>query len=319
MNPAIAKPQNLTKKRSYSDLLLNTWNILGMVLLLGVIIFFGDLAVLTVLSTHSEKHLIKHSLIDAALLMALISPALYELYYKTIRKRVDALHKSEEDIRALSQKLMQVAEDEQRKLALDLHDELGQTLSAIRMEVESARQQLDSAPPEFTAACTTIQRHLDTMRESIHLIAARLRPSTLDDFGIQTALEGMIHDLQEQYPHITFNLAVRGLKRRPPAQVETVIFRICQEALTNIVKHAKAAKVDIHLISSYPDLILTIRDNGQGFDMHNKLNRAQRGRHLGIVGMRERTISLGGHFMLSSHPEHGTTIRAVFPRLQEEA
>jgi len=189
----------------------------------------------------------------------------------------------------------------------------------MRFEVENMRHTTDATHPEVARSCHVILQHLDTMRTSIHTIAAQLRPSTLDDFGIQAALEGLAHNLQSQFPQTTFNLAIRGLKRRPPPSVETVIYRICQEATTNVIKHAEASKVDIHLTSSYPDLILTVRDNGHGFEMHDKLSRAKSGKNLGITGMRERANSLGGQFMLSSHPEQGTTIRAVFPILQEEA
>jgi len=284
---------------------------LGMVILLGVIIFFSELIVMLLLMTYPVENPLQEAFVDSAVLIVIISPALYILFYLPVRKRVETLITTKREIRALSQKLMQVSEDEQRRIALDLHDEFGQTLSLMKLEVEALGEILHDTSPQLDNCCSSLQQHITEMRTSVHQIAARLRPTLLDDLGIRPALENLVSDFAQSYTSIEFDLIVTGLKVRPHARLETAIYRICQEALTNAIKHAEPSHIDIRLTSSFPELILLIRDNGRGFDSGQHLS-AKQGVHLGLLGMRERATSLGGSFNIHSSPGQGTTLRAVF-------
>ena len=300
--------------RSMPRLLVNTRRVLCLVILLGITVFSGEVLVMLSLIAFPVDNPLVEAVIDSLLLVIIISPALYYLYYRPVMSRVDALTASRRQIRALTQRLMQLSEDEQRRLALDLHDEFGQTLSAMKLEVDSLRSCFESTTPEAAATFDSLHQRINEMRDSVHHIARSLRPSILDDLGIAPALEGLIGEYQRVYPAIVFDLQITGLKARPPSSIETAIYRVCQEAVNNALKHGDPRRIEVRLTASYPDLIVVIQDDGCGFEPE-MLDRegGSSGQHLGILGMRERTESFDGTFTLSSPPGEGGRIRAVFP------
>jgi len=308
-----AELRDMNARQTWAELLKKPRQVLLTVILLGTIIFVGELCVMFLLMAFPVESPLYEAFIDSGVLIILVSPALYTLFYLPVRRRVEALYATKSEIRALSQKLMQISEEEQRRLALDLHDEFAQTLSAMKLEVDALGNSIPSSSPQLQRRCSSLQKRTVEMHDSVRRIVARLRPTLLDDLGIGPALENLINDLEQSYPHVDFDLRVSGVKHRPPINIETALYRICQEGLTNALKHSSPGHVEIRLTSSYPELILQIRDDGCGFDTKKKTSVEISKAHFGLLGMRERATSLGGRFTLSSRPAQGTTLRIVFP------
>ena len=312
----LAREQSTQQPKTLPQFLLNSRRVLCMAVLLGILIFSGEMLVMFFLLAFPLEHPVIEAVVDSALLVALISPALVYLFYRPVLTRVQALSLSKQHIRALTQRLMQSSEDEQRRLALDLHDEFGQTLSAMKLEVDSLRNCFEPSAPELSKTFSSLHKRIDEMRDSVHNIARRLRPSILDDLGISPALEGLVNEYQGLYVKVDFDLMITGLKVRPCSEVETAIYRICQEAINNALKHANPKHIEVRLTASYPELIVQVKDDGCGFEADKDFSSESEGRNLGILGMRERAESYGGRLSVSSRSESGTTVRAVFPEVE---
>lgn len=290
---------------------------LTLVVSMGVILFCGEMVVMGLLMVVPVNSPLLEAAVDSALLVLLVSPALYGFLYRPFRQRIEAQKGTEAEIRLLSSKLLHAAEEEQRKLALDLHDEFGQLISALKIDLEELCKKVQSVDPELAQDCAGPISDVDELHASIRSLVARLRPSLLDDLGIEPALQWLASELRRQNPDIEFGLEMSGLKTRPKQQMENDLFRISQEAISNALMHGNPKKIDLHLIASYPDLILTIRDDGSGFDSENAGYKFDGRVHFGLLSMRERALSLHGRFTIISQPGEGTTIRVVLPQKGE--
>jgi signal transduction histidine kinase len=211
-----------------------------------------------------------------------------------------ALELSERIGRKAVQSLLEGQELERKRLARELHDETGQALASILLGLKSLEQQVG---PEPVAA---IRELVGTALDNVRRLTVELRPPALDDFGLQAALERLTSIVGER-SGIDIQLSVRSGVALPPDH-ETAIYRIVQEALTNIVKHAKASSVSIIVMPSGETVRLVVEDDGDGFDPS-----AVRKGALGLVGIRERVAILGGRFELESAPGDGTTIVVELP------
>jgi signal transduction histidine kinase len=278
------------------------------------IFFFGELLVTWLLMKFPIETPLIEGLVDSVVLVLVSSPVLYAFFYRPLRIHTETQERTEAEIHLLSQRLLHVAEEEQRKLALDLHDEFGQSVSALKLNLEEMRNKIEVLDPELAESCAGLISSVDEQHASIRSLVARLRPSLLDDLGIEPALQWLVSELQKQNPCTQLNLEVSGLKGRPSQQMETALFRISQEAISNALVHGKARKIDLTLTASYPDLILTIRDDGIGFDVESARYKKDGRVHFGLLSMRERTLALNGRFRVASQPGAGTTIRVVLPQ-----
>jgi signal transduction histidine kinase len=185
-------------------------------------------------------------------------------------------------------------------LARELHDETGQALASILLGLKSLEQQVGPEP------VARIRELVGSALDDVRRLTVELRPPALDDFGLQAALERLT-SLVGARSGVEIQLSVRSAVALPPDQ-ETAIYRIVQEALTNIVKHAKAGSVSIIVMASGESVRLVIEDDGDGFDPSTVREGA-----LGLVGIRERVAILGGRFELESAPGDGTTIVVELP------
>lgn len=211
----------------------------------------------------------------------------------------------------LRRKLDTAQEDERRRVARNLHDQTGQLLTELALAVRA----LASAGPLPAAAAermTEIERVADELGRQVHGLAVRLRPTALDDVGLAAALRQLISDWSAR-TRVPVDLEMVGLEpERLPPEVETVLYRIAQEALTNIAKHAGASHVSVVVVRQDEAARVVIEDDGRGFDPE----RAGLGR-LGLVGMRERVALLGGELDVESATGSGTTIVAHLPLRRE--
>jgi PAS domain S-box-containing protein len=223
-------------------------------------------------------------------------------------KDADALVKqSEEDLRDLASNLQNVREEERTSISREIHDELGQQLTAIKLDVSwlDRKIQGDAIVKERIGGILSM---LTEMIHSIRRISTQLRPSVLDDLGLVEALRWQVRDFQKRGSvSVQFECTEETLKLE--AGVTTGLFRIFQEALTNIARHADATEVLALLIKKEDQLVLTITDNGKGFDP----NAAKKKKTLGLLGMKERTLMMKGAYEIKSQPGSGTSLRVSVP------
>jgi PAS domain S-box-containing protein len=214
--------------------------------------------------------------------------------------------RAENERRFLTQRLMSIAEDERKKLSQDLHDELGQMLTALRFVLDALQASLPKELEIPQDKCADASLLVEQIGSSVRNLLFELRPSLLDDLGLVPTLQWYITRFMSRAPRITVKFEALGVKGRLVPDQETVLFRVLQECLNNVVKHARAENVMVSLTCSYPKIIFLVKDDGIGFDPRQARNN---NRGIGLPGMRERVASLGGSFEVISGPGQGTIIR----------
>lgn len=230
----------------------------------------------------------------------------------TARKRVEEeLRASHEQLRSLYEHLESVREEERTMIARELHDELGQTLTALKMDIFWVGRKC-SDHQELAEKTRSMSNLVDATIQTVKRICTQLRPSILDGIGLVAAIEWQAKDFQSRTGiscDITFKPEEIVLDR----DRSTAIFRIFQEALTNVMRHAEATKVRASFSQSDGKVVLTIEDNGKGISEEDILKP----RSFGLIGMRERARLLGGEVEISGVPSEGTVIRITIPSGQE--
>lgn len=191
-------------------------------------------------------------------------------------------------------------EDERRTLALELHDEVGQSLTAVKTIATSLANRTRDKQPELHEPAQTIVDVSAQMYDAMHDIVRQLRPLVLDHLGLQAALQELVGVQQARHPGIRFNLSINGDLARVNADVAIAAYRMVQECLTNVVRHAEATEADIAVNAAH-ELTLTVRDNGHG----PRTDPNDRSERYGLIGMRERAEGLGGSFQWQADSRHG--------------
>lgn len=227
-----------------------------------------------------------------------------------IQERTEALVDSNERLRELSHRLMNVQETERRQIAHDLHDEIGQSLTAMKLDLREADSILKSGPTASLLADSL--NILDQVIRQVRNLALDLRPSLLDELGLVPALKWYIKRQGERAGWETEYSAHEEDDQLPP-EVEITCFRIVQEALTNVARYAEATHVQVTLERRGDRLVLTIEDNGTGFNVEMAKTRARTGFSIGLLGMEERARLVGGELTISSSPKTGTKLTASLP------
>lgn len=217
--------------------------------------------------------------------------------------------KTEATLQRLSRSLLEAQESERRAIARELHDELGQSLQALKINVQTAQR----VPQQSAARLAESIGLLDLTIQQVRALSVDLRPSLLDDLGLVAALEWYVGRQAQRVGFVgRFTAEPRELRLNPT--VETTCFRIVQEALTNVARHAKAQHVWVDLQQQGEEVRLTIRDDGAGFDVRAAQERAVQGGSFGVLGMRERAELAGGVLAIQSTPTQGAEISVCFPR-----
>ena len=220
------------------------------------------------------------------------------------RKRAEQEQHRTELLRGLAE----AQEGERRRIAHELHDQMEQQLAALKLGLE----RMINAPPDRDR----VQALLDLVKQvgrDVHRIALELRPATLDDLGLQAALVNCVEEWSER-TGIAVDFHHEGLDgERLSSPIETALFRVVQEALTNVLKHAEARRVTLLLDCRDEHLRLTVEDDGSGFDIDAATRRARSQRRLGLLGMKERVDAIGGEFLVESSPGSGTSLFIRIP------
>jgi signal transduction histidine kinase len=216
------------------------------------------------------------------------------------------LRASSEQFRNLAAHLLSVREEERTRISREVHDELGQSLTAVKMDLAWLAGRLPRRSGQMFERIRSTGRLADSMIQSIRRISTELRPAVLD-LGLAAAVEWQVQEFQARSG---VQCKVRLLIREVVASnASTAMFRIFQETLTNVARHAKATRVEVVLQRQRDRLVLLIHDNGQGFDRADpSLSKS-----LGLLGMRERAAIQGGEVNISSAPGKGTTVSAWIP------
>jgi len=231
------------------------------------------------------------------------------------RASQEALHGAYGRLRALTRQLEDAKEEEKRRIARELHDEMGQLLSAIKINLKALARLPDRAQERSERIADAVGL-VDEMIGHVRAMALDLRPPLLDELGLVPALRGYA---EGQSVRTGVPIAVEANADAEALRPETAIaaFRIVQESVHNALRHAAAKELTVSVRRDDGRLLLSVRDDGRGFDVAEALRRAASGRHLGLAGMRERLEALGGKLEIESSPGHGAEIRASMPLDQE--
>ncbi|HJW72049.1 MAG TPA: histidine kinase [Geothrix sp.] len=236
---------------------------------------------------------------------------------EALAERQREAQEAQAQLRALSHRVQAAREEEGARIARELHDQLGQELTSYKLSLASLRTRAQVRCPgawadELAQWCDATGRQIEGSIESIRRIASELRPSVLDRLGLLPALEWLASDFQQR-SGVACKVESRGLEGAIDPGCATALFRITQEALTNVARHAHANRVEIALLGDDARLELRIQDDGCGFSPTEP-----RGRHLGLLGMEERVAGFGGTFRWGPSPLGGAEILALLPRRAAE-
>lgn len=226
------------------------------------------------------------------------------------------LHGAYERLRRLTRRLEEAQEEERRRIARELHDEMGQALSAVKINLKALdRLSRDAVAGERVGDALTL---VDGIIGHVRALSLDLRPPLLDELGLVAALRGYAEG-QTVRSGVEISVEANSEVSGIPSEIAITAFRIVQESVHNVLRHAEGArKVTVSVRRDPGRISVTVRDDGQGFDLTAALDRAAKGRHLGLLGMRERVEALGGSFEIETGPGRGTVVHATIPLEEKE-
>jgi signal transduction histidine kinase len=247
-----------------------------------------------------------------------ITPLLLERVIRYSMQKYHAmemLRESESRLKYLSLKLIDAQEDERKRIAKDLHDSIGSNLAAVKFEIRKQIENFKKLRETFDVD-HQFNNLLDIVQDTIEetrRICQNLRPSVLDDLGIIIAINWFCRNFSATYSNIRIDTDIKIHEEEIPDHFKVVIFRVMQEAFTNVSKHSKADKVNLVFEKMDDKIILTIRDNGRGFDVCEKSPDTHYSGGMGLMSMNERVSHAGGLFFICTDQQKGTEIRAIWP------
>ena len=236
---------------------------------------------------------------------------LYTVILRDITARTraeEALERSYEELRELSGRMHEVREAERLRVARELHDELAQWLTAIKMDVSWFSSRLPHDSSQLADRAEKLKKAVDTTVAAVRRIAGDLRPVMLDDLGLVAAMESLLHDLSQR-TGIVVSLDADEATLDFGEPLASSLYRMAQEALTNVVRHAEATEAQVVIAVEGDRLVLTVRDNGKGYDAEV----AARRKSYGVLGIRERAYTLGGTARIERIESGGTLVEIVIP------
>ncbi|MFI5247982.1 MAG: sensor histidine kinase [Nitrospirales bacterium] len=224
-----------------------------------------------------------------------------------------SLESSRQELQKLASRLLRVQEEERRRISRDLHDDINQRLALLAMEIEAVERQLSLSPVHVGRAVRAIQDRVVELSEDVRHLAYQFHPSILDDLGLPIALERLVDDFTVR-SNVQGSFGHKNIPEVVPQEIATCLYRVAQESLNNVARHAEASRVDVELIMSRFELTITITDNGVGFDSE----QSQQGQHgLGLLSMKERVALVHGALQIISAVGKGTRVQVVVPVLEE--
>jgi PAS domain S-box-containing protein len=219
----------------------------------------------------------------------------------------------QEQLRHLSHQILQAQEEERKRISRELHDEITQTLVGINVHLETLAREVKVNPKGLKKRIVRTQRLVEKSVDIVHQFARELRPTALDDLGLVSTLHSFMKDFTKRTGiRVHFTTFTSGWIEELDSALRTVLYRVAQEALTNVARHAQASRVELSLQKLQGALLMQIKDNGKAFSVERVLD-VKRNKRLGLIGMRERVEMVHGSFSVESAPGRGTTIRVQTP------
>lgn len=229
-----------------------------------------------------------------------------------VLERTAELERVNSQLRSIPSKLIAVQENERKRIAVELHDSVGQTLAALKYGIETVLVKKDSG--DFAGAFELLERFVPTLQQSIketRSIYMGLRPSMIDSLGLLATLEWFYREFQNLYSEFDLDVKTRIKEYEIPNILKITVFRIVQETLNNVAKHSKAKRVTVSFLKNRSFIELLVQDDGVGFDPESTLRDNPKA--LGLAGMKERVEAGSGRFSIESAPDKGSIIRAFWP------
>ncbi len=267
----------------------------------------GEEVAIETLKSGATDYVLKNRL---SRLMPAVSRALREAQERAEHRRAEAqLRESHERLRALSVYLQSVREEERTRIAREVHDELGQALTSCKLDLSWLASKLPAGLEPLHEKARALTAHIDSTIQTVRRISTELRPGVLDHLGLAAALEWQANEFKNR-TGIRCDVHARVPEPLLDQELSTTFFRIFQETLTNIIRHADATAVAVRLTESAGHITLQVEDNGRGISRAEISNP----RSMGLLGMRERAALLGGTFRIARIPRrHGTRVTICAP------
>jgi signal transduction histidine kinase len=229
------------------------------------------------------------------------------------RKRTEkALRESEKQLRHLSAQLLTTQETERRRISRELHDELMQSLAALKLRLSFIKGQMKEDQVSAMQECKSLSHHVDGMIENVRRLSRDLSPLLLEDLGLSAALQWLINNLAKNYS-IKTSIEIPPIDHLFSPQSQIMIYRIFQEALTNIGKHAQASNLIVSIQCQNGSATFILEDDGKGFDLNEVGSKSSGERGLGMMTMNERVRLLGGALDIRSQEGKGTRLNFTIP------
>jgi signal transduction histidine kinase len=258
----------------------------------------------------SELHQYLTSTLLASLSLGLTVALAAVIRLRVLERRTEQQHvrtqQAEQGLRRLSNQLLKTQEEERKSLSRELHDELGQMLTALRMELGRAERAQAVGSPVFTSTIAESKALIDRMMRLVRDLAMGLRPSMLDDLGLEPALAWQAREFSRRY-NVPVDLAVDGDLERLPDPQRTCVYRVVQEALTNCAKHSAATEIQVQVVRGQSRLDVSVRDNGVG------IASSTDHKGLGLTGIKERVKDINGSASIETKPGGGTVLHISLP------
>jgi len=239
---------------------------------------------------------------------AIFTDPAFDKLTDTLNAMLDTIERYSQQLTAFAQRVVMAQEEERKRIARDLHDDTGQALTSILIRLRVLEKARDAQ--QIRAGIEELRELTAQAIDNVRRMARQLRPPALDDLGLVATLKDYIRDLASSL-NIAIDFQVSDYDLRLPPEVELVIYRVIQEALTNVARHAQATRATVSLTSHNATVIATVEDNGCGFDVKQVL--ATRDRGLGLFGMQERAALVGGRLHIDSQIGRGTRIVIEVP------
>ena len=225
------------------------------------------------------------------------------------------LREKQEELQRLTEKLLTAQDEERRRIARDLHDDFNQQLAALAVELETLERAPLASPEPIARQLAVIRSHVWRLSDDLHNLAYRLHPSLIEHVGLEVAMRDHVADFAKR-TGLPVTFTAREVPEKLSPEVTTNLFRVMQESLQNVFKHAQATEATVRLSGSSKGIGVSVRDNGKGFNLENKRVRVK---GLGLASMQERARLLGGFFRVHSLAREGTKVCVWIPRAQEDA
>jgi len=235
-----------------------------------------------------------------------------------MRKRAERdLRDSEHKLRLLTSQLLTAQERERKRISMELHDELGQSLNVLKLQMRAIERNLGQDPEKSREECEYLLPYVDEIIDNVRRLSRDLSPAILEDLGLVSALKYLFDGFSQHY-NLNYSMNTEELSDLFPAEAQIIIYRIFQELLTNISKHAHAGRVDIAIRLDEGQVTITVEDDGLGFEVTEALGRKAGDRGLGLAAMDERARMLGGALKIWSKTGKGTKVTLEVPLEQRD-